>query len=59
MTPLICPFPDTWHFKISTKISLMSHLQLRDLKAVGEKFVHVMYPKKSSALLRDCEYCVL
>lgn len=31
-------------------------LQLRDLKAVGNKFVHVMYPKKSSALLRDCEY---
>ncbi|KAJ8247139.1 hypothetical protein GJAV_G00259210 [Gymnothorax javanicus] len=26
---------------------------LRDLKAVGQKFVHVMYPKKSSALLRD------
>uniref|UniRef100_A0A8C7Q420 Protein YIPF n=1 Tax=Oncorhynchus mykiss TaxID=8022 RepID=A0A8C7Q420_ONCMY len=26
---------------------------LRDLKAVGKKFVHVMYPKKSSTLLRD------
>ncbi|OXB79574.1 UNVERIFIED_CONTAM: hypothetical protein H355_010960 [Colinus virginianus] len=26
---------------------------LRDLKAVGKKFIHVMYPKKSSALLRD------
>ncbi|XP_056152091.1 protein YIPF6 [Lampris incognitus] len=26
---------------------------LRDLRAVGTKFVHVMYPKKSSALLRD------
>ncbi|KAM4625590.1 protein YIPF6 [Polymixia lowei] len=26
---------------------------LRDLKAVGTKFIHVMYPKKSSALLRD------
>ncbi|XP_030648401.1 protein YIPF6 [Chanos chanos] len=26
---------------------------LRDLRAVGKKFVHVMYPKKSSALLRD------
>lgn len=26
---------------------------LRDLKAVGKKFVHVMYPKKSTALLRD------
>lgn len=28
---------------------------MRDLKAVGKKFVHVMYPRKSSALLRDCE----
>ncbi|KAM6426961.1 protein YIPF6 isoform 2-T2 [Liasis olivaceus] len=27
---------------------------MRDLKAVGKKFVHVMYPKKSSTLLRDC-----
>ncbi|XP_029900008.1 protein YIPF6 [Myripristis murdjan] len=26
---------------------------LRDLKAVGNKFVHVLYPKRSSALLRD------
>lgn len=34
----------------------MFSLQLRDLKAVGKKFVHVMYPRKSSALLRDCEY---
>ncbi|KAH0630998.1 hypothetical protein JD844_004459 [Phrynosoma platyrhinos] len=29
---------------------------MRDLKAVGKKFVHVMYPKKSSTLLRDCTY---
>ncbi|XP_068105766.1 protein YIPF6 isoform X2 [Hyperolius riggenbachi] len=26
---------------------------MRDLKAVGKKFFHVMYPKKSTALLRD------
>ncbi|KAG7255727.1 hypothetical protein CRUP_011756 [Coryphaenoides rupestris] len=26
---------------------------LRDLRAVGTKFVHVLYPKKSQALLRD------
>ncbi|XP_053555003.1 protein YIPF6 [Bombina bombina] len=26
---------------------------MRDLKAVGKKFIHVMYPKKSTALLRD------
>ncbi|XP_061420077.1 protein YIPF6 isoform X1 [Lethenteron reissneri] len=26
---------------------------MRDMKAVGKKFVHVLYPKKSSELLRD------
>ncbi|XP_019114393.2 LOW QUALITY PROTEIN: protein YIPF6 [Larimichthys crocea] len=26
---------------------------LRDLRAVGNKFVHVLYPKRSTALLRD------
>lgn len=26
---------------------------LRDLRAVGYKFIHVLYPKRSSALLRD------
>lgn len=26
---------------------------MRDLRAVGTKFVHVLYPKRSSALLRD------
>lgn len=26
---------------------------LRDVRAVGNKFVHVLYPKRSSALLRD------
>lgn len=26
---------------------------LRDLRAVGKKFVHVLYPKRSAALLRD------
>lgn len=26
---------------------------MRDLRAVGNKFIHVLYPKRSSALLRD------
>lgn len=26
---------------------------LRDVRAVGNKFIHVLYPKRSSALLRD------
>lgn len=38
------------------QIKVTSLFQMRDLKAVGKKFVHVMYPKKSSALLRDCMY---
>ncbi|CAJ0941633.1 unnamed protein product [Ranitomeya imitator] len=29
---------------------------MRDLKAVGQKFFHVMYPKKSNALLRDWDF---
>lgn len=30
--------------------SVLCLFQMRDLKAVGKKFVHVMYPRKSSAL---------
>ena len=29
---------------------------MRDLRAVGVKFWHVLYPKKSTALLRECKY---
>ncbi|KAJ6663200.1 hypothetical protein lerEdw1_010336 [Lerista edwardsae] len=36
-----------------TIVSTLQLSEMRDLKAVGKKFVHVMYPKKSSALLRD------
>ncbi|XP_021478884.2 protein YIPF6 [Oncorhynchus mykiss] len=39
--------------KYSTLDEPVKDTILRDLKAVGKKFVHVMYPKKSSALLRD------
>ncbi|OWJ99190.1 YIPF6 [Cervus elaphus hippelaphus] len=28
---------------------------MRDLKAVGKKFMHVLYPRKSNTLLRDCK----
>ncbi|KAG9282228.1 protein YIPF6 [Astyanax mexicanus] len=41
--------------EISTLDEPVKDTILRDLKAVGQKFVHVLYPKKSSALLRDCE----
>ena len=33
--------------------------QMRDVKAVGVKFWHVLYPKQSSSLLRECKYTVL
>ncbi|KAI5630312.1 protein YIPF6 isoform X1, partial [Silurus asotus] len=39
--------------EISTLDEPVKDTILRDLRAVGQKFVHVLYPKKSSALLRD------
>ena len=29
--------------------------QMRDLRAVGTKFWHLMYPKEKKALLKECE----
>lgn len=29
--------------------------QLRDIRAVGVKFYHVLYPKEKSTLLKDCK----
>lgn len=29
--------------------------QLRDIRAVGSKFYHVLYPKEKSSLLKECE----
>lgn len=34
----------------------VSSFQCRDLKAIGQKFFHVLIPRKSKALLRDCKY---
>ena len=28
---------------------------MRDVKAVGVKFLHVLYPKQSNKLLRECK----
>ncbi|KAM3836177.1 protein YIPF6-like [Diretmus argenteus] len=39
--------------ELSTLDEPVKDTVLRDLRAVGNKFVHVLYPKKSSALLRD------
>lgn len=33
----------------------MSTFQLRDLRAVGVKFYHVLYPKEKSTLLKECK----
>lgn len=30
--------------------------QLRDLRAVGVKFYHVLYPKEKAALLKECKH---
>uniref|UniRef100_A0A8C6ZYN7 Protein YIPF n=1 Tax=Nothoprocta perdicaria TaxID=30464 RepID=A0A8C6ZYN7_NOTPE len=48
--PVGAPSPDE---DFSTLDEPVRETIMRDLKAVGKKFVHVMYPKKSSALLRD------
>lgn len=32
------------------------YLQLRDIRAVGVKFYHVLYPKEKSSLLKDCKH---
>ncbi|KAM9355800.1 protein YIPF6 [Pholidichthys leucotaenia] len=39
--------------ELSTLDEPVKETILRDLRAVGNKFVHVLYPKQSSALLRD------
>lgn len=31
-------------------------LKLRDIRAVGVKFYHVLYPKEKSSLLKDCKF---
>ena len=32
---------------------------MRDVKAVGFKFYHVLYPKQSKMLLRECKFLCL
>ncbi|XP_061674690.1 protein YIPF6 [Syngnathoides biaculeatus] len=39
--------------ELSTLDEPVKETILRDLRAVGKKFVHVLYPKRSSELLRD------
>lgn len=39
--------------ELSTLDEPVKETVLRDLRAVGNKFIHVLYPKRSSALLRD------
>lgn len=49
--PMSASRRDDDHF--STLDEPVKETILRDLRAVGTKFVHVLYPKRSSALLRD------
>lgn len=37
-------------------IANIFYLQLRDIRAVGVKFYHVLYPKEKSSLLKDCKH---
>ena len=34
---------------------MFAFLQKRDLKAVGKKFFHVLLPRRSNTLLKDCK----
>uniref|UniRef100_A0A8C0L011 Protein YIPF n=1 Tax=Canis lupus dingo TaxID=286419 RepID=A0A8C0L011_CANLU len=43
-------------FDSSTLNESVQNTIMRDLKAVGKKFMHVLYPRKSNTLLRDCKY---
>ncbi|MEQ2300821.1 Yip1 member 6 [Ameca splendens] len=47
------PGPSTRDDEFSTLDEPVKETILRDLRAVGNKFIHVLYPKRSSALLRD------
>ena len=40
---------------VSVAMTIMVLFQMRDLRAVGAKFFHVLYPKESKTLLRDCK----
>ncbi|KAG8508187.1 Protein YIPF6, partial [Galemys pyrenaicus] len=42
-------------FDSSTLNESVQNTIMRDLKAVGKKFMHVLYPRKSNTLLRDCK----
>uniref|UniRef100_A0A8C8ZNI1 Protein YIPF n=1 Tax=Prolemur simus TaxID=1328070 RepID=A0A8C8ZNI1_PROSS len=43
-------------FDSSTLNESVQNTIMRDLKAVGKKFMHVLYPRRSNTLLRDCKY---
>lgn len=39
----------SWHIDDSTLLDL----KLRDVRAVGQKFYHVLYPKEKNSLLKE------
>lgn len=53
MSPPSASSPGGQEDGLSTLDEPLRDTVLRDLRAVGNKFVHVLYPKKSQALLRD------
>lgn len=40
-------------------LHLIVVLQLRDVRAVGKKFFHVLYPVEKKSLLKECKYTYL
>lgn len=42
--------------KYGFKFFVLLNLQMRDLRAVGNKFYHVLIPREKSSLLKECKY---
>jgi len=40
-------------------ILIRNNFQMRDLKAVGMKFKHVLYLKEKNSLLKECKYKIM
>jgi len=38
------------------KIVCIDYFQMRDLRAVGTKFLQVLYPKEKKSILKECEF---
>lgn len=58
MVPIVLVFVNVTTFQACVKFVILIDIfssQFRDVKAVGQKFFHVLLPRQSRALLRDCK----